>query len=101
MLVTDAITTPAPTFAKRRPKDPAATIPLRDGDEGWTVPALAKYAQMSERSFRTRFVKSGLLNLARMGGVDFGSFDVVKRLLSDAITGGEDLRPRRPRRRWR
>jgi hypothetical protein len=99
LLVTD--TTPAPTFGKRRPKDPAATIPLRDGDEGWTVPALAKYAQMSERSFRARFVKPGLLKLARIGGVDFGSFDVVKRLLSDAITGGGDPPPRRPRRRRR
>jgi len=99
--VTDVTTTPAPTSGKRRPKDPTATIPLRDGDEGWTVPALAAYAQMSERSFRARFVKPGLLKLARIGGVDFGSFDVVKGLVSDMITGGDDPKPRRPRRRRR
>jgi hypothetical protein len=99
-LVTD-VTISAPTSSKRRPKDPAATIPLRDGDEGWTVPALAAFAQMSERSFRVRFVKSGLVKLARIGGVDFGSFDVVKGLVSDMIIGGEDPRPGRSRRRRR
>jgi hypothetical protein len=88
VLVTD--TTPAPTFGKRRPKD-AATIPLRDGDEGRTVPALAAFAQMSERSFRARFVRPGLPKLARIGG----------GLLSDMITGCAGTRPRRPRRRRR
>jgi hypothetical protein len=101
LLVTDLTTIPARTSGKRRPKDPAATIPLRDGDEGRTVPALAAYAQMSEKTFRARFVKRGLLKLARIGGVDFGSFEVVKGLVSDMITGGEDPRPRRPRRRRR
>jgi hypothetical protein len=95
------VTIPAPTSSKRRPKDPAATIPLRDGDEGWTVPALAAYAQMSERSFRTRFIKPGLLKLACIGGVDFGSFDVVKSLISDMIAGCDHPRSRRPRRRRR
>jgi hypothetical protein len=101
LLVTDVTTTPAPTSGKRRPKDRAATIPLRDGDEGWTVPALAAYAHMSERSFRARFVKTGLVKLARIGGVDFGSFDVVKGLVSDMIAGREDPRRRRPGRRRR
>jgi hypothetical protein len=90
-LVTD-VTISAPTSSKRRPKDPAATIPL-------TKAGRFPYAQISERSFRARFVKSGLVKLARIGGVDFGSFDVVKGLVSDMITGGEDPRPRRPRRR--
>ena len=95
------LTISAPNSSKRRPKDPTATIALHDGDEGWTVPALAQYAQMSERSFRHRFVKSGLVKLARIGGVDFGSFDVVKSLISDMIAGCDDTRPRRQRRRRR
>ena len=74
---------------------------LRDGDEGWTVPALAAFAQMSESSFRARFVKSGLVKLARFVGTDFGSFDVVKSLISDMIAGCDDTRPRRQRRRRR
>jgi hypothetical protein len=98
--VTD-VTISAPTSSKRRPKDPTATIALHDGDEGWTVPALAQYAQMSERSFRHRFVKSGLVKLARFGGTDFGSFDVVKTLVSDMIAGCDGARPRRPQRRRR
>jgi hypothetical protein len=43
-------------------------------------------------SFRHRFVKPGLLKLARIGGVDFGSFDVVQSLISDMIAGCEDPR---------
>ena len=99
--MTEVTSTPAPTSAKRRPKDPAATIPLRDGDEGWSVRALAAYALMSEKSFRRHFVKTGLVKLARIGGVDFGSFDVVKGLVSDMIAGREDPRRRRPGRRRR
>jgi hypothetical protein len=49
-LVTDVIT--PPTSGKRRPKDPATTILLRDGGEGWTIAAVATYAQMCEPSFR-------------------------------------------------
>ena len=97
--MTDLTISPAPISGKRRPKDPAATIPLRDGDEGWTVSALAAFAQMSEWSFRARFVKSGLVKLARFVGTDFGSFDVVKSLISDMIAGCDDTRPRRQR--WR
>jgi hypothetical protein len=97
MLVTEAITTPAPTFAKRRRKDPTATIALRDGDEGWTIAALAPAFKMSERSFRERFVKTGLLPVSRLGGVDFASITAARNLVSDMITGCAGTRPRRPR----
>jgi hypothetical protein len=91
----------APTSGKRRPKDPAATIPLRDGDEGWTVPALASAFKMSERSFRDRFVKPGLLPVSRLGGVDFASITAARNLVSDMIAGGADPGPRGSRRRRR
>jgi AraC-like DNA-binding protein len=96
--VTDVTTISAPASGKRRPKDPAATIPLRDGDEGWTIPALASAFKMSERSFRERFVKTGLLPVSRLGGVDFASITAARNLVSDVIAGGADPRPRRPRR---
>jgi hypothetical protein len=96
--VTEVTSTPAPTSAKRRPKDPAATIPLRDGDEGWSVRALAAYALMSEKSFRRHFVKTGLVPLARIGGVDIGSFNKTRDAISDRVAFGDDARTRRQRR---
>jgi AraC-like DNA-binding protein len=99
--VTNVTTIPASTSSKRRPKDPAATIALRDGDEGWTVPALAAYAKTSERTFRKRFAATGLVPLTRIGGVNFGSIARLRNALSDMIAGGDDPKPRRPRRRRR
>jgi hypothetical protein len=93
--------TPVPTSGKRRAKDPTATIALRDGDEGWTIPALASAFKMSKRSFRDRFVKPGLLPVSRLGGVDFASVTAARKIVSDMIAGGEDPRPRRQQRRRR
>jgi hypothetical protein len=103
MLVTvpDDHSTTAIIGRSRKLKDPLATIELRGGDQGRTVRFLADYCQMSEKSFRHRFVKTGLVSLTRFGGSDFASFDLVKGLVSDMLTGGGVPRPRGPRRRRR